>query len=602
MLEFALKTERKRYQDLQLQLASNNTPSSAPNGSVVAPQSTTNNIQDSLDALAAQNPVAASNWANNPPSAVPLTSTATALPVSSAVAATGAVLSYSKGLGQTRSREILKNYLREANYLLAHSAMPALSTPHPSLVPGVSTVPPTTTTTGIRQQSTVGNLIDDEEADREEEEENELRFRARGATSLTPQPQTQLQQHQHQNSNHHQPSQQFSILKKATSQNTSSMGTGKRKQPPNRNESNEGTSISDENDSPRIWKPKASLTSHLDSVRAVAFIPNTSRKSLLSCSEDGTTKLWALDSLPSSSTNQDFRKTITPKSDTEPIVTFRGHAGPVTSLVVSRDGSLFYTGGTDSSIRVWNLKDGNGANLVDRDTYSSYGKNPQRQLIVSHTDTVWDMQLSDGITQTSPCLATASADGTGCRHRLLATLRDGFGGEFDLNPTSIAWMPANGGRLISVVYQNALGRIFDVETGKVVLDIDSMASYDGSLNTQINKIIAHPTLPLLITAHEDRFIRFFDVNTGSCIHSMLGHQNAVTSLSVPPSSGLTFASSGHDCSIRWWDIGTRSCVQEYSTHRQKNDEGIWDVAYHPTDAECLASGGADGIVKLFELK
>ncbi|KAJ3286565.1 hypothetical protein HDU79_006408 [Rhizoclosmatium sp. JEL0117] len=435
--------------------------------------------------------------------------------------------------------------------------MPALSTPHPSLVPGVSTVPPTTTTTGIRQKSTVGNLIDDEEADREEEEENELRFRARGATSFTPQPQTQLQQHQHQNSNHHQPSQQFSILKKATSQNTSSMGTGKRKQPPNRNESNEGTVEGSSSSSD-------SDATDLDDIGGINGY----------------------------------------------VVTFRGHAGPVTSLAVSRDGSLFYTGGTDSSIRVWNLKDGNGANLVDRDTYSSYGKNPQRQLIVSHTDTVWDMQLNDGITQTSPCLATASADGTvkifdargGAGHRLLATLRDGFGGEFDLNPTSIAWMPANGGRWISVVYQNALGRIFDVETGKVVLDIDSMASYDGSLNTQINKIIAHPTLPLLITAHEDRFIRFFDVNTGSCIHSMLGHQNAVTSLSIPPSSGLTFASSGHDCSIRWWDIGTRSCVQEYSTHRQKNDEGIWDVAYHPTDAECLASGGADGIVKLFELK
>ena len=26
--------------------------------------------------------------------------------------------------------------------------------------------------------------------------------------------------------------------------------------------------------------------------------------------------------------------------------------------------------------------------------------------------------------------------------------------------------------------------------------------------------MSHPTLPVLITAHEDRYIRFFDINTG----------------------------------------------------------------------------------------
>ena len=42
-------------------------------------------------------------------------------------------------------------------------------------------------------------------------------------------------------------------------------------------------------------------------------------------------------------------------------------------------------------------------------------------------------------------------------------------------------------------------------------------SIDNSPSTQINKVVSHPTLPLTVTAHEDRHIRFFDNNTGKKI-------------------------------------------------------------------------------------
>lgn len=37
---------------------------------------------------------------------------------------------------------------------------------------------------------------------------------------------------------------------------------------------------------------------------------------------------------------------------------------------------------------------------------------------------------------------------------------------------------------------------------------------DNSPSSQINKVVSHPTLPLTITAHEDRHIRFFDNSSG----------------------------------------------------------------------------------------
>ena len=37
---------------------------------------------------------------------------------------------------------------------------------------------------------------------------------------------------------------------------------------------------------------------------------------------------------------------------------------------------------------------------------------------------------------------------------------------------------------------------------------------DGTSKTQINKVLSHPTLPIVVSAHEDKYIKFYDVNSG----------------------------------------------------------------------------------------
>lgn len=77
--------------------------------------------------------------------------------------------------------------------------------------------------------------------------------------------------------------------------------------------------------------------------------------------------------------------------------------------------------------------------------------------------------------------------------------------------------------------------IFDVETGKQVLRLESTSQDGVNLSAKkIYKIVCHPTLPLTITAHEDRHIRFWDNHTGKMVHSMVAHLDAVTSLAVDP--------------------------------------------------------------------
>ena len=120
---------------------------------------------------------------------------------------------------------------------------------------------------------------------------------------------------------------------------------------------------------------------------------------------------------------------------------------------------------------------------------------------------------------------------------------------------------------------------------------------DNSPLTQINQIITHPTLPLAITGHEDKYIRFFDLNTGSCVNSMVAHLDAVSCLAINP-NGLGLVSGGHDSSVRFWDINTHACTQEFPSHRKKYNEGVHSLAFHPT-TPILASGGADATVRVY---
>lgn len=138
----------------------------------------------------------------------------------------------------------------------------------------------------------------------------------------------------------------------------------------------------------------------------------------------------------------------------------------------------------------------------------------------------------------------------------------------------------------------------DLETGKQVVRLESDQNPDASaLSKQINCVVSHPTLPMTVTAHEDRHIRFFDNNTGKMVHSMVAHLDAVTSLAIDP-NGLYLLSGSHDCSIRLWNLDNKTCVQEITSHRKKFDESIFDVAFHPSKPY-IASAGADALAKVF---
>ncbi|CAH8445128.1 unnamed protein product, partial [Schistosoma margrebowiei] len=129
----------------------------------------------------------------------------------------------------------------------------------------------------------------------------------------------------------------------------------------------------------------------------------------------------------------------------------------------------------------------------------------------------------------------------------------------------------------------------------IISDV-SDTSQDANVYS-VNSVISHPHLSLIISAHDDRQIRFWDSLSGKCVHSLTAHLDSVTTLSLN-SKGTLLLSASHDCSIRIWDINTKLCIQEITGHRKKFGEAINAVAFHPTQ-HFMASAGSDALAKVY---
>ncbi|XP_067115223.1 striatin isoform X1 [Osmerus mordax] len=327
----------------------------------------------------------------------------------------------------------------------------------------------------------------------------------------------------------------------------------------------------------KTWNPKFTLRSHFDSIRGLAFHPV--EPVLVTASEDHTLKLWNL------------QKTAPAKKcaalDVEPIYTFRAHRGAVLCVVMSSTGEQCFSGGVDGTIQSWNTPSPN------IDPYDSYEPSVLRGSLCGHNDSVWGLVYSS----IHHRLLSCSGDGT-VRLWNAADIAPALAvfnekGELGI-PTSADLVCSEPAHMVASFSSGEIG-LFNMETRQLLLKLES--NRESAPPCKINKVLSHPTLPITITAQEDRHIQFFDNNTGKLIHSMVAHLDAVTSLAVDP-NGLYLMSGSHDCSIRLWNMESKTCIQEFTAHRKKFDESIHDVAFHPTKCY-IGSAGADALAKVF---
>ena len=211
------------------------------------------------------------------------------------------------------------------------------------------------------------------------------------------------------------------------------------------------------------------------------------------------------------------------------------------------------------------------------------------------------------------------------------------------SPTCISPLSLTGENFV-VSFSDASILVYDTRTGEELIGMASNETYDGTPATGITSVVtsSQNTEPgaqdaargeddanhgptgsnsggglegVIISGHEDQFIRFFDANsgkhaswardskqqadisTGQCTYSMLAHPSAISSLSLSK-DGREAVSAGHDASIRFWSLDKRICTQEITAHRIMRGEGVCSVVWSQ-DGRLVVSAGGDGIVKVF---
>ncbi|KAG8508715.1 Striatin-3, partial [Galemys pyrenaicus] len=321
----------------------------------------------------------------------------------------------------------------------------------------------------------------------------------------------------------------------------------------------------------KTWNPKYTLRSHFDGNLCWLLPPRTILLNFGTCKK------------------QFLPKSKSASLDVEPIYTFRAHIGPVLSLAISSNGEQCFSGGIDATIQWWNMPSPNV------DPYDTYEPNVLAGTLVAHTDAVWGLAYSGIKNQLLSC----SADGTvrlwNPQEKLPCICTYNGDKEHGI-PTSVDFIGCDPAHMVTS-FNTGNTVIYDLETSQSLVILSSQIDSGLQSSNHINRVVSHPTLPVTITAHEDRHIKFFDNKTGKMIHSMVAHLDAVTSLAVDP-NGIYLMSGSHDCSIRLWNLDSKTCVQEITVHRKKLDESIYDVAFHPSKAY-IASAGADALAKVF---
>ncbi|KAJ3275906.1 hypothetical protein HDV01_006772 [Terramyces sp. JEL0728] len=450
----------------------------------------------------------------------------------------GTLLNFTKGFGHSRSRELLKSYLKEADVLLSTATIGRkISNDLPFQGGETKREEPVDSDLEQYKKGTVkrspfqdegtgidfGNLPDNFDlhsatikADRSKKKYGHVKTMSKGSIKLPP-----------------------SIKKIDTNESVNYTPTDSNSpdSPPSDLSTNYGTEVGANYESlaapnvvkKSLWQAQPPLRGHFDAVRAIAFHPTD--LAVLSGSEDKTAKLWRVS--PSA--------VVDKERDSKTVITFRGHTLAITSVAISSLDEICFTASMDATIRIWNIPP------LNRPAYSKYEPSYAASTLVGHSDAVWQIKPHPA----APLLISASADGSlklwdinSESPALKSTFwYNGFTksslSQFE-SPTSVCWGNAN---TVIAAYKNSVVKAFDIQTGTV-----TTAFENSSIRTQINKIIKHPIEPILITAHEDGDIRLFDMHTG--------HTGGVSALSMS-SDGSTLESGGHDGTIKWYDFDSR---------------------------------------------
>ena len=355
----------------------------------------------------------------------------------------------------------------------------------------------------------------------------------------------------------------------------------------------------------KLWdvetgKCRQTLEGHTREVRSLAF---STGNRLVSGSFDRTVRLWdtttgnLLKTLKGH-VDQIWAVTANPQTDTiasgdksqiiklwnaesgKCLTTIRGYANWIWTIAISCNG-LLASGGLDKDIRLWNPETGTVTatlkghqNMIWSVKFSADG-----QLLASCSD---DATIKLWNIATGECLNTFQ-DTT---PRGVWTLEFSNANSQHSKPFSSDRVSPDGKFLIGG-RTNGLIQIWDVLTGNL---IHSIEAHDG----WIWNVTFSPNEQYFASCSKDRTVKFWDINTGSCLACIKDIGNVMFTAFSPDSQMLVCANE--DSQIKLLKTETGRCLQNFSGHT----DSVWALAF--IDEQTFVSASADKTIRLWDIK
>ncbi|CAO3684420.1 unnamed protein product [Rhizopus stolonifer] len=276
---------------------------------------------------------------------------------------------------------------------------------------------------------------------------------------------------------------------------------------------------------------------------------------------------------------------------------FEEHNGPVRGIAFHPTQPLFVSGGDDYKIKVWNYK-------THRCLFTLNGHLDYVRTVFFHHELPWIISASDDQTiriwnwQSRACIAIL----TGHNHYVMCA---------QFHPKTDLIVSASMDQTVRVWDITGLRKKSQAPTAMSFEDLnragpggdmfgitDVMVKYvlEGH-DHGVNWASFHPTLPLIISAGDDRQVKLWRMNDTKAweVDSCRGHYNNVSSAVFHPHQDLILSDS-EDKTIRVWDLTKRTAV---ATFRRDHDR-FWVMTSHP-ELNLFAAGHDSGLI-VFKLE
>ncbi len=237
------------------------------------------------------------------------------------------------------------------------------------------------------------------------------------------------------------------------------------------------------------------------------------------------------------------------------------HAGGLTDLTVSWDGSLAASASVDGSVCLWEVDE--MARVYQRDLVVNRSRShaeaeETREVFWTHFS-----QAQDNFVQQEPGLA----------YQCLVEARSVFG--YRRDPEALRLNAA----LLNLLPRSSVGAIWQLRTlAESITTTAVVCTSDGRL----------------AVSGTGKFLRLWELSTGSCLRGFTGHSGTVRCLRLQKEG--TVLSGSEDGTVRKWDLETGSCLE---THEL--GAGAIDVLACDDPATLLVAGLAEGSVVLWNL-